>query len=352
MSSAAPSTHRRVRTQHHRAPRQSRRRRVLRRLSYACLACLACFLAFEGGIRWTHKAFAAPWRRDFAPEWEDMPLKCRQRLAGALDRGTTTLARSKTYFKMGRTSRERGIEAFAEGATLTQGLGIADVFSVETDGKITPKLLKLDVPVRAIVIPFPVGVVSAELHRGTTRQLERFGYSPGVDVYLQDSEMFHASIFHASHHLEEQVVNADELALEVESITKVTRASCPMKVVLERVAVTSSGVVVALWNAEKSSRGEPSELRKRLRESLPRAPKKQLVSDAHILHTTLARLVRLPRATTDDRKLAEDLSQSLTDELCGLELILDRAWFVQEHHKLALALKGALDKVDMPFDCM
>ena len=57
-------------------------------------------------------------------------------------------------------------------------------------------------------------------------------------------------------------------------------------------------------------------------------------------------------ATTDDRKLAEDLSQSLTDELCGLELILDRAWFVQERHKLALALKGALDKVDMPFDCM
>ncbi|MDP6868529.1 MAG: thioesterase family protein, partial [Acidimicrobiales bacterium] len=34
------------------------------------------------------------------------------------------------------------------------------------------------------------GVVSAELHRGTTRQLERFGYSPGDDVYLQDSEMF------------------------------------------------------------------------------------------------------------------------------------------------------------------
>ena len=138
-----------------------------------------------------------------------MPLKCEQRLAGALDPRGTTLARSKTYFKMGRASRERGIEAFAEGATLTQGLGIADVFSVETDGRITPKLLKLDVPVRAIVIPFPVGVVSAELpprHDETVG--ERFGYSPGVDVYLRDSEMFHASIFHASHHLDEHVVNA------------------------------------------------------------------------------------------------------------------------------------------------
>jgi len=340
-----------VRTRDHRPPRPSRRRRVLQRLLYAVLACLASVLAFEGGIRWTHKAFAAPWRRDFAPEWADVPLTCRQRLAGALHPRGSTLARSKLYAEMGRMSRERGIEAFAEGAKSSQGLGIADMFSVETDGKITPRLLKLDVSVRAIVIPFPVGAVSAMLHHGTVRQLERFGYSPGVDVYLQDSEMFHASIFHASHHLEEHVANADEFASEVESIKKVTRKSCPMNVVLERVAVTSSGVVVALWNAEKSSRGEPSELRRRLRESLPRAPKQQLVSDAHILHTTLARLVRLPPATKDDRKLAEDLSQSLTDELCGLELTLDRAWFVQEHHKLALALKGALDKVDMPFDC-
>ena len=70
-----------------------------------------------------HKAFAAPWRRDFAPEWEDMPLKCRQRLAGALDPRGTTLARSKTYFKMGRTSRERGIEAFAEGRDVDARIG-------------------------------------------------------------------------------------------------------------------------------------------------------------------------------------------------------------------------------------
>ncbi|CEG01752.1 unnamed product [Ostreococcus tauri] len=53
----------------------------------------------------------------------------------------------------------------------------------------------------------------------------------------------------------------------------------------------------------------------------------------------------------DDGRLAKDLAFALTDELCGLEITLDRAWFVREHHKLALALRGAVDKVDMPFEC-
>jgi hypothetical protein len=254
---------------------------------------------------------------------------------------------------MGLTAREHGIEIFGERdrkSATTQGLTIDDIFKIGVDGKISPNLIALDVPVRAIVIPFPVGVVSRMLYDGTVKQLNRLGFVDEINVYLQNPEMFHFSVFHASHHLEEHAVSEAGFDEEVRAIRGVTRKFCPIRAVLERVTVTSGGVVVAGWNVERTSTGEPSDLRARLREVLPRAPIKQLVSDAFILHTTLARLVRLPHGAVAET-LAVAVSRALTDELCGLELTLDRAWFVSERHKLALALKGAVDKLDMPFSC-
>ena len=284
-----------------------------------------------------------------------MPLKCQRRLAGSLPSKTDmpTRSRSRTYVEMGRTARERGIEVFGarDGrSAATQGLRLDDMFKIGVDGKISPKLMVLEVPVRAIVIPFPVGAVSQMLHQGTVKHLRRFGFADEINVYLQNPEMFHFSVFHASHHLEEHAVSEVDFQEEVSAIRSVTRKFCPIRAVLERVTVTNGGVVVAGWNVERTSLGEPSDLRARLREVLPRAPTKQLVSDTFILHTTLARLVRPPDGAVAET-LADAVSRDLTDEFCGLELPLDRAWFVSERHKLALALKGAVDKFDMPFDC-
>lgn len=342
-----------------------RRRHACRR--FAALVCIfVCALgAFETFVRWTHKAFVAPWIHvtSHTPnEWLELPRKCRRRLAfclpldvvdvrpGVVDaRGT--FERTKTYARMYNAAVQDGIEVFHRGATTTQGLSVDDMFAVGVDGQLIPKLMSLEIPVRAIVMPFPIGAVSNAMYMGTVKHLEAFGFTPNVNVYLQDPDVFHFSVFHASHHLDEHAVDADAYRTEAYNISNVTQASCPIDAILERVFVTSGGVVVAGWNVEKTSRGEPSRLRKELRQALPNAPENQLVSDLYILHTTLARIVGTPFAGADGRDIAKRMSQALTDELCGLELTLDTAWFVEEKHKLALALRGAINKIALPLAC-
>lgn len=333
------------------------RRRALRRCAVLIGIAIGIALGIEIAVSYSHKALAVPWASEgsFAAEWRDLPTKCKRRLAFALpgredDAWAVTRARSAAYVDMRAI---RGIEAFDSKARATQGLRVEEMFSQGVDGKIVPNLLRLNIPVRAIVIPFPVGVVSEMLHRGTVKQLRRFGFREDVDVYLQNPEMFHFSVFHASHHLDEHAVSEAEFDEEVRSVRDgVTNHFCPIKAVLERVSVTAGGAVVAGWNVEKSSAGDPRDLRAQLRRALPNAPAKQLVSNVNILHTTLARLIKPPKGVTDDARLARELSRELSDEFCGLQLTLDRAWFVSEHHKLALALRGAVDKVDLPFDCI
>jgi len=333
------------------------RRRALRRCVILIGLAIGLAIVIEAVVKSTHKALAVPWTSEgsIAAEWRDLPTKCKRRLAFALpgredEAWAVTHARSTAYVGMRAT---RGIESFDSNARATQGLRVDEMFSEGIDGRIVPNLLTLNIPVRAIVLPFPVGVVSDILHRGTVKQLKRFGFREDVDVYLQDPEMFHFSVFHASHHLDEHAVSDAQFDEEVKSVQDgVTDRFCPIKAVLERVIVTAGGAVVAGWNVEKSSAGDPRDLRARLRAVLPNAPAKQLVSNVNILHTTLARLIKRPEGAKDDALLARELSRELSDEFCGLELTLDRAWFVKEHHKLALALRGAVDKVDLPFNCI
>lgn len=337
-----------------RAVRTVRRRRAFRRACafFAVVAVVAT--AFVTFIKSTHKAFANPLStsKAFAPEWRDMPLQCKRRLAGALPTvSSAKRSRSVTYANMLAAAKLRGLEVFREASKMTQGLGVEEMFTFDARGFIEPKLTALEVPVRAVVIPMPIGAVSAMMHESTVKQLNALGYRGDVHVYLQSPDMYHFSVFHASHHLDERAATPDEREDERRSISKVTDRFCPIKAVLERVVVTTGGVVLAGWNVEKSSHGEPSELRSALRVALPNAPKKQLVSDNYILHTTLARLVK-PAEGGHDRATVRKLAQGLTDDLCGLEVTLNEAWFVSEEHKLALALRGALTKDVLPFGCV
>ena len=79
---------------------------------------------------------------------------------------------------------------------------------------------------------------------------------------------------------------------ELDAVRRVAAAACPMDVVVERVVVSPSGAVMALWNVEAGA--EPSALREALREALPNAPGKQIVADRAIWHSTVARLLRPP----------------------------------------------------------
>lgn len=155
--------------------------------------------------------------------------------------------------------------------------------------------------------------------------------------------------------------SAGEVEAEAAAIALAAAAACPVRAVLERVVVTPGGTVLACWQVAAGA--EPSALRRALAAALPRASRVQVVNDRSILHTTLARIVRAPqaRAAPGGRRGAAGgdgagaalraAAAAITRELCGLQVVMDQLWFVQEEDRLALALDGRLTKRNIPLQC-
>jgi hypothetical protein len=72
---------------------------------------------------------------------------------------------------------------------------------------------------------------------------------PEGAVWRQDSSLYHATIYHASSHAKPVPATSDEIKEEHRAIRAVTTSTCPIIGVLDRVVVTSTGVVVACWQA-------------------------------------------------------------------------------------------------------
>ena len=280
----------------------------------------------------------------------------RERVAGL--KKENTLARSRLYSDFARGVAEKGVTAFA-GTTTTQGLGLSSLFRFDSrTGKASAILEPLSIPVRAIVVPLPGDSPAAtKIRRETRDALRRFfppaggDFGHGDSVWFQDPELFHFSVFHASHHLEPVPASPREMADELDAVRRVAALACPMDVVVERVVVSPSGAVMALWNV-LSDGAEPGSLRDSLREALPNAPEKQIVADRVIWHSTVARLLRPPATAGDGGAAAALAAQNLlTEKLCGTRARLNKAWFVHERDKLALALGGRFETFEAHFGC-
>ena len=275
-------------------------------------------------------------------------------------RRENTLARSRLYSRFARRVADEGVTAFAGTTTTTQGLSLTRLFSFDQrTGKASAILEPLSVPVRAIVVPLPGDSSAARKIRRETHDALRQFFPPaggdfghGDSVWFQDSDLFHFSVFHASHHGAPVPASERERADELDAVRRVAAAACPMDVVVERVVVSPSGAVMALWNVEAGA--EPSALREALREALPNAPGKQIVADRAIWHSTVARLLRPPATAGDGGAAAALAAQNLlTEKLCGTRARLTKAWFVHERDTLALALGGRFETFDARFgdDC-
>ena len=189
---------------------------------------------------------------------------------GTHTRRENTLARSRLYSRFARRVADEGVTAFA-GTTkkTTQGLSLTNLFSFDQrTGKASAILEPLSVPVRAIVVPLPGDSSAARKIRRETRDALRQFFPPaggdfghGDSVWFQDSELFHFSVFHASHHGAPVPASELEKNDELDAVRRVAAAACPMDVVVERVVVSPSGAVMALWNVEAGA--EPSALRER-----------------------------------------------------------------------------------------
>ncbi|GAU45265.1 hypothetical protein TSUD_132820 [Trifolium subterraneum] len=117
--------------------------------------------------------------------------------------------------------------------------------------------------------------------------------------------MYHFSMFHASHHIVPVPATKEEIEAEASSVeTVATRLCCPLNIVLDRVVLTSTGVLLGCWQVISGT--DPITIRARLQNVLPHAPEKQLY-DAAILHTTFARLLGPPRASSTELKTSDEL---------------------------------------------
>jgi|APGre2960657444_1045066.scaffolds.fasta_scaffold00198_1 predicted Rdx family selenoprotein len=280
-----------------------------------------------------------------------LPGACAALQAKFAPRGRTSrqwAARSALYARIVRSLEAEGLTGVS-GTGGTQGLAVQSLFSWDDTpggGLPQPQLRRLRVPVRAVVLPLPLHAraASVALSEAAAAVLQPLLTPSGV--WLQEPRTIHASLMHASHHMWEVPASAAQVDAEAAALRAVLNATCPLRAVLERVVVTPGGVIMACWNVAQG--GQPQELRGALRAALPRAPMRQLVSEPLILHSTLARVLRTPPGGV---AILQPAITALSAQLCGLEVLFDVAWFVEELDALALALRGEYRARAMPLAC-
>ncbi|KAK2664023.1 hypothetical protein Ddye_002597 [Dipteronia dyeriana] len=249
--------------------------------------------------------------------------------------------RARLYDKMARDLDENGAAFLKDGET-SQSLSLSDIFTLK-DGVVTPVLKAANPPVRANVL-----YLSTEYSMHISDAVKRiFGSYFDNAIWFQNSSLYHFSMFHASHHISPVPATEDEIQAEANAVKVVAEGLCPLRIVLDRVVLTSTGVLLGCWQVISGT--DPITIRDRLRTALPHAPEKQLY-DAAILHTSFARLLghpkdssTEPRDTSNELLFFHELVARLNSEISGFEAVVSEIWYVEEYDVLALALNGRMN---------
>lgn len=247
--------------------------------------------------------------------------------------------RSKLYEKMEKDLEDHGAVFLEQGET-TQSLSLSDLFILK-DGVVTPVPKAANPPVRANVL-----YLNPE-HSVPIAEAVRSVFSPHFDkaIWFQNSSLYHFSMFHASHHITAVPASESEIEAEANAVRAVSESICPLKISLDRVVLTSTGVLVGCWQVDSGS--DPVTIRQKLRNVLPHAPAKQLY-DAVMLHTSFARLLGHPSSWPEKaNKVSElqylhELVNRLNDKIRGTKATVSELWYVEEYDILALALDGRM----------
>uniref|UniRef100_A0A9I9DEK0 Uncharacterized protein n=1 Tax=Cucumis melo TaxID=3656 RepID=A0A9I9DEK0_CUCME len=256
--------------------------------------------------------------------------------------------RSKLYDKMERDLDEKGA-VFLKGGETSQSLSLSDIFTIK-DGSVTPVLKAANPPVRANVL-----YLSTEYSVPIFEAVKSI-FDPYFDkaIWFQNSSLYHFSMFHASHHITPIPASNIEIEAEVAAVKSATEHMCRLKIVLDRVILTSTGVLLGCWQVISGT--DPVTIRAKLRTALPHAPEKQLY-DAAILHTSFARLLGHPKISqtlgrsSDELQPFHELVARLNKQIRGFEAVVSELWYVEEYDVLALALNGRMKVRKFPLGC-
>ncbi|KAG0487078.1 hypothetical protein HPP92_009173 [Vanilla planifolia] len=257
--------------------------------------------------------------------------------------------RSVLYDKMARDLDDHGMK-FLQGGKTSQLLSLNDLFEL-SGGSVIPKLKAVDPPVRANVLH-----LSLEFSNPIS-QVVKDVFLPYFDgaIWFQNSSLYHFSMFHASHHLTPVKATEAEIEAEVNAVKAVADSLCPLMIVLDRVVLTSTGVLLGLWQV--ISGPDPVVIRAKLRDALPCSPVKQLY-DTVMLHTSFARILAHPKVPLVEMKRPSDLLSFLhklvarvNNNIRGFKAVVSELWFVEEYDVLALALGGRMKEHKFRLGC-
>lgn len=158
-------------------------------------------------------------------------------------------------------------------------------------------------------------------------------------------------MFHASHHHDPVVATPSEVNAEARVVETVAAQCCELSIVLERVVLTSTGVLLGCWQVLNGT--DPAVIRNELQKALPHAPAKQLYNEV-MLHTSFARLLGPPaNSNSEESSLSvfKKLVSQLNVDLHQHKARVKEMWFVEELDLLALALKGRIRKHRFALRC-
>ncbi|KAK9116759.1 hypothetical protein Sjap_015706 [Stephania japonica] len=257
--------------------------------------------------------------------------------------------RSRLYDKMARDLGENGA-VFLQGGETSQSLSLSDIFTVK-DGIVTPVLKAADPPVRANVL-----YLSPEFSIPISQAVKDvfLPYFEGA-IWFQNFTLYHFSMFHASHHIVAVPATDSEIEAEANAVRNVSESLCPLKIVLDQVVLTSTGVLLGCWQVISGS--DPITIRAKLRNALPQAPEKQLYDPA-ILHTSFARLLGQPKFPPEEINKHSnqliffyELVERLNKKIHGSKAIVSELWYVEEFDVLALALNGKIKERRFRLGC-
>ncbi|KAI3504653.1 hypothetical protein L2E82_46581 [Cichorium intybus] len=268
--------------------------------------------------------------------------------APSRDLQVSNAERYRMYDKMSRDLDEHGALFLKHGET-SQSLLLSDLFDVK-NGSVTPVLKAANPPVRANVL-----YMSPDYSIPISKAVRDI-FSPTLDkvIWFQNPELYHFSMFHASHHILPVPASEEEIEVEVNAVKGVAKKLCPMKIVLDRAVLTSTGVLLGCWQVISGT--DPVTIRSKLRNALPRAPGKQLYAPA-ILHTSLARILGHFNDSSEESGSALELQHfhelvaRLNKAIRGTQATISELWYVEEYDVLALALDGKMKIRRFQFGC-
>ena len=221
----------------------------------------------------------------------------------------------------------------------SRGFSIEDLFDFggieeQDGGRFVPRLSPLEVPVRVALLLMDEASSSSAMGHVVRAVRDAVGEVSDSLLWWQDSSSYHSTLFHASTHDSPAVSGRAQVQAEAGVLKDLAKTACPIQATLERLVLTSSGVVLAGWQVVSGA--EPGELRAHLQAHLPLAPAGQKVKNRYILHTTVARLVHRPE---QPQSLATAIGRA-GSALCGLEVRFGRLALAEELDLLALGLGG------------